>query len=60
MRNKVILFSLILVASSSVVAEQGLLEGVAKQAAKDKATEVAPNAVEKAGRLNQTLDKLKL
>ena len=59
MRNKAILFSLILVASSAVLAEQNSLEAVTKQAAKGKATEVTPNAVEKVEATNQTLDKAK-
>jgi hypothetical protein len=52
MRNKAILFGSFLLVSSSVFAEQGLLEGVAKQAAKDTATVVAPDAVKK-GRVCQ-------
>jgi hypothetical protein len=59
MRNKAILFSLMLVASSSVLAEQSLVEGIAKQAITDKATEVAPVAVEKAAAASSTLDKAK-
>jgi hypothetical protein len=59
MRNKAIVLSLMLVASTSVLAGQSLLEGVAKQVVQDKATEVAPNAIEKAGAANQTLDKAK-
>jgi len=55
MRNKAILFSLILVASNAVLAEQSSLE----TAAKGKATEVTPNAVEKVEATNQTLDKAK-
>lgn len=55
MRNKVILFSSLLLVSGSVLAEQSLLKEVAKQAAKDTATAVAPDAVEKAGAVNQTL-----
>ena len=59
MRNKAILFSLILVASSAVLAEQSSLEAVTKQAAQGKPTEVTPNAVEKVEATNQTLDKAK-
>ena len=59
MRNKAILFSSFLFVSSSVLAEQSLLEGVAKQAAKDTATAVAPNAVEKVEAANQTLKNAK-
>lgn len=59
MRNKAILFSLMLVASSSVLAEQSLVEGIAKQAVTDKATEVAPVAVEKATAASSVLDKAK-
>jgi len=59
MRNKAILFGSFLLASSSVFAEQGLLEGVAKQAAKDNATAVAPKAVEKVDAANQTLENAK-
>jgi hypothetical protein len=46
MKNKAILFSLMLVASGAVLAEQSLVEGVAKQAVTDKATEVAPVATD--------------
>jgi hypothetical protein len=46
MKNKAILFSLMLVASGAVLAEQSLVEGVAKQAVTDKATEVAPAATD--------------
>lgn len=56
MRNKAILFSSLLLVSGSVLAEQSLLKEVAKQAAKDTATAVAPDAVEKAGAVNQTLE----
>lgn len=59
MKNKAILFSLMLVASSSVLAEQSLVEGVAKPAVKDKATEVAPQAAEKVEAASPTLDKAK-
>jgi hypothetical protein len=59
MKNKAILFSLMLVASSSVLAEQSLIEGVAKQAVEDKATEVAPGAVKGVEATNQTLGKAK-
>jgi hypothetical protein len=59
MRNKAILFSLILVASSAVLAEQNSLEAQTKQAVKGKVTEVTPNAVEKVEATNQTLDKAK-
>jgi len=55
MRNKAILFSSFLLVSGPVLAEQSLLKDVAKQAAKDTATAVAPDAVEKAGAVNQTL-----
>jgi hypothetical protein len=48
-----------LVASNSVLAEQSLLEGIAKQTVQDKAAEVAPSAIEKGGAANQTLDKAK-
>jgi hypothetical protein len=59
MRNRAILFSSFLLVSSSVFAEQGLLEGVAKQAAKDTAKAVAPKAVEKVEAANQTLENAK-
>jgi hypothetical protein len=59
MKNKAILFSLMLVASTAVLAEQSLLEGVAKQAVQDKATEVAPDAVKNIEATNQALDKAK-
>ncbi len=53
MKNKAILFSLMLVASSAVLAEQSLVEGIAKQAVQDKATEVAPDAVKNIEATNQ-------
>jgi hypothetical protein len=59
MRNKAILFSLILVATGSALAEKSLLEGVAKQAVENKAAEVAPDAIEKVDTANQTLNKAK-
>ena len=55
MQNKAILLSTILFASSSVLAETSLLEGVAKEVAKDTATAVAPDTVEKLDAANQTL-----
>jgi hypothetical protein len=59
MRNKAILFSLMLVATGSALAEQSLLEGVAKQAVDNKAAEVSPGAIEKVDTANQTLNKAK-
>jgi outer membrane biosynthesis protein TonB len=59
MRNKAILFSLILVASGSVLAEQSLLEGAAKQAITDTATNAAPTAVKSLDTANQTLENAK-
>ncbi len=59
MKNKAILFSLMLVASTAVLAEQSLLEGVAKQAVQDKAAVVAPDAVKNIEATNQALDKAK-
>ncbi len=59
MKNKAILFSLMLVASTAVLAEQSLLEGIAKQAVQDKATEVAPDAVKNIEATNEALDKAK-
>jgi hypothetical protein len=59
MRNKAILISLMLVATGSVLAEQSLLESVAKQAVENKAAEVAPGTIEKVGAANQTLNKAK-
>jgi hypothetical protein len=59
MRNKAILFSLMLVATGSALAEKSLLEGVAKQAVENKAAEVAPDAIEKVDTANQTLNKAK-
>jgi hypothetical protein len=59
MRNKAILFSSFLLVSSSVFAEQGLLKEVAKQAAKNTATAVAPNAVKEVESANQTLENAK-
>lgn len=56
MRNKAILFGSFLLVSSSVFAEQSLLEGVAKQSAKDSAAAVAPDAVKKVESANQTLE----
>lgn len=55
MRNKAILFSSLLFISSSVLAEQSLLEGVAK----GTATAVAPKAAEKVEAANQTLEDAK-
>jgi hypothetical protein len=48
-----------LVASNAVLAEQNLLEGAAKQAVQNKATEVAPDAAKKVVATNQALDKAK-
>jgi hypothetical protein len=59
MKNKAILFSLMLVASTAVLAEQSLLEGAAKQAVQDKAAVVAPDAVKNIKATNQALDKAK-
>ncbi|MFI3187887.1 MAG: hypothetical protein QX198_18075 [Methylococcaceae bacterium] len=59
MRNKAILFSLMLVASSSALAEQSLLEDVAKQAVTDKVSEVAPGAIEKVNEAKSTLNQAK-
>jgi len=59
MRNKAILFGSFLLVSSSVFAGQSLLEGVAKQAAKDTATAVAPDAVKKVESANQALEDAK-
>ena len=59
MRNKAILFGLILVASSSVLAEQSLLEGAAKQVITDTATNVAPTAVKNLDTANKTLENAK-
>lgn len=59
MRNKAILFGSLLFVSGSVLAEQSLLEGVAKQAAKDTATAVAPSEVEKAKAASQVLENAK-
>ena len=60
MRNKAILFSLMLVATHPVLAEQTLLEGVAKQVVKDTVKEAVPVEVKKAAETaTQTLDKAK-
>ncbi len=59
MKNKAILFSLMLVATTAVLAEQSLLEGLAKQAVQDKAAVVAPDAVKNIEATNQALDKAK-
>jgi len=59
MKNKVFLISL-LIASSSVLAEQGVLESAGKQVLKDAATSAAPKeAVEGVEAAGQTLDKAK-
>lgn len=59
MRNKAILFSSLVLISSSVLAEQDLLKDVAKQAAKDTAKAVAPSAVDKTtGEVKQTLENV--
>ena len=59
MRNKAILFSLILVASGSVLADESLLEGAAKQAITDTATNAAPTAAKDLDTANQTLKNAK-
>jgi hypothetical protein len=59
MKNKAILFSLMLVSSTAVFAEQSLLEGAAKQAVQDKAAVVAPDAVKNIEATNQAVDKAK-
>lgn len=55
MSNKAILLASLLMISSAVMAEQSLLEGVAKQTAKNTAAVVAPGAVERAEAANQAL-----
>ncbi|MEN8261005.1 MAG: hypothetical protein ABFS02_10540 [Pseudomonadota bacterium] len=57
MRNNVILFSSFLIVSSSVLAEQGLVEGAAKQLAKDAVTSAAPEAVKSATQASESLEQ---
>lgn len=59
MQNKAILFSSLLLVSSSVLAEPSLLKEAAKQVAKDTATVVAPKAAGQADAAKQTLQNLK-
>jgi len=56
---KALLISSLLIASGAVMAEQSLLEGVAKQAAKNTAAAVAPDAVAGAETADQALKDAK-
>lgn len=59
MQNKTILFCSLLLASGTALAEQGLLGSVAEQAAKNAATVVAPDAVNKLDAASQTVENAK-
>lgn len=59
MSHKAILLTSLLLISSTVMAEQSLLEGVAKQTAKNTAAMVAPGAMERAEAANQALKDAK-
>lgn len=59
MKNNTLLASALFIVSTVVLAEQSLLEGVAKQAAKDTAAAVAPGAVERAEQADQALKDAK-
>ena len=56
MKNKTLLWVSLLMASGSVLAEQSLLEGAARQMATDAATSVAPEAVKGAAVANQAAE----
>jgi|GEM_PF-705931 len=56
---KALLIGSLLIASGAVMAEQSLLEGVAKQEAKNTAATVAPGAVERAEAADQALKDAK-
>jgi len=55
----IILLSSLLIASNTAMAEQGLVEGAAKQMATDAATSAATGAVEKAAGAGETVEKAK-
>lgn len=59
MQNKALLLSTLLIVSNAAMAEQSLLEGVAKETVKNTATSMAPGAVEGAQQTGQTLKDAK-
>ncbi len=59
MRNKTILFCSLLLAAGTALADQSLLGSVAEQAAKNAATAVAPDAVNKLEAAGQTVESAK-
>lgn len=56
MRNKTLLLVSLLMASGSVLAEQSLLEGAARQMAADAGASAAPEAVKGAAAANQAVE----
>jgi hypothetical protein len=59
MDNKIILLGSLLLASSTVLAESSLLEATGKQLIKEKATQLAPNALKQLDAASQALDTAK-
>jgi len=57
MQHKAILFSSLVLVSGAAVAQSAVLEGVAKQAAKDTATSVAPGAVKGVEQAGQVVNQ---
>jgi hypothetical protein len=58
MQHKAILFSSLVLVSGAAFAQSAVLEGVAKQAAKDTATSVAPGAVKGAEQAGQAVNQV--
>ncbi|AMK77533.1 MULTISPECIES: hypothetical protein [Methylomonas] len=58
MQHKAILFSSLVLVSGAVFAQSAVLEGVAKQAAKDTATSVAPGAVKGVEQAGQAVNQV--
>lgn len=59
MHNKIIFICALVLASGSVMADTAALEAIGKQAVKDSAAAVAPEAVNKAAEVNEALDAAK-
>ncbi|OAI08459.1 hypothetical protein [Methylomonas methanica] len=57
MQHKAILFSSLVLVSGAALAQSAVLEGVAKQAAKETATSVAPGAVKSAEQAGQVINQ---